>query len=173
MKIAIGSTNPVKITAVKNVMKKIYDNFEIIPVKVNSNVADNPLTEEETIEGAINRARDAIKKSKTDLGIGMEGGTIKKYNRHFMTGWCAVVDKEDNVMLGCSGMIELPTLVVEKIIKGKELGEAMDEVTGLKDTKKKMGSTGILTNNLTNRQKAWETGLIYAMAKMLKPKIYK
>ncbi len=173
MKIAIGSTNPVKVKAARNVMKKIYgNNIEIIPIKVESGVSHTPIGEDEIVKGAINRAIQAIKKINADLGIGMEGGIVKKFNRYFLTGWCAIVDNKGNYWLSSSVYMQLPNKVVEEVLKGKELGIVIDELTGLKDTKKKIGAIGIFTKNLMNREKAWEIAIIYAMVKKLNPKFY-
>lgn len=173
MKIAIGSKNPVKIEATKKIMKRIYKKVKITPVKVFSGVTHTPLSEEECIRGAINRAKKAIESTKADFGIGMEGGITKIFNKYFLHGWCAVIDKKGKIGLGGCNGLELPSPIVKKVIKGKELGEVMDEVTGMQDTKKKMGAVGIFTDGLTNRQEAWEQALMYAMTKWLKPKLYK
>jgi inosine/xanthosine triphosphatase len=171
--IAIGSTNPVKIEATKNVMKKIYKKIKIVPVKVNSYVSHTPLSEKDCLKGAINRAKYAIKITKADFGIGMEGGITKKFDKYFLHGWCAVMDKKGEIGLGGCGKLELPFHVVKEVIKGKELGDVMDEITGIHNTKKKMGAVGIFTKGLTNRQKSWEQALIYAMVKWLKPELYR
>ena len=173
MKIAIGSTNPVKVKATENVMKKIYGDVEIIPVEITSGVSHTPLTDEECVKGAHHRAKEAMKNTEADLAIGMEGGIAKRVGRYFLIGWCVVVDKNGDVAIGHGGGIELPEIVVKKVLEGKELGPVMDEITGIHDVKRKMGAIGILTNGLSNRQEAWEEALTYAMAKKLKPELYR
>jgi len=174
MKIAIGSTNPVKVKATENVMKKIYgDNMEIIPIEIASRVSHTPLTDEECVNGAHHRAKEAIKNIDADLAIGMEGGIAKRLDKYFLIGWCVVIDKNGDVAVGHGGGIELPQAIVERILKGEELGTVMDNITDINETKKKMGASGILTNGLTNRQEAWEGILIHAMAKRLKPELYR
>jgi non-canonical (house-cleaning) NTP pyrophosphatase len=61
---------------------------------------------------------------------------------------------------------------VEKVLGGKELGDVIDEITGINGTKRKMGAIGILTNGFTNRQESWELALLYAMARKLRPDLY-
>ncbi|MGC8577804.1 MAG: inosine/xanthosine triphosphatase [Thermoproteota archaeon] len=173
MKVAVGSTNPLKVRAVKNVMKKIYGDVEVIPIRVPSKVSHTPLTDEECVKGAINRAKAAIEKTNADLGIGLEGGVIRRVGRYFVTGWCAVVDRNGEVALGYSGGVELPEKVVRAVLEGRELGDVMDEFVGIRNVKKKMGAIGILTNGLSNRRKATEEVIIYAMAKRLRPELYK
>jgi inosine/xanthosine triphosphatase len=171
-KVAVGSTNPVKVKAAENVMRRIYGNVEIISVDVASNVSHTPLTDEECAEGAIYRAKEAIRKAEADLGVGLEGGVAKRAGRYFLTGWCAVVDVGGDMALGCGGGIELPEVIVREVLSGKELGDVMDEVTGISGTKRKMGAVGILTNGLTSRQESWEFTLLYAMARKLSAELY-
>ena len=61
MKVAIGSTNPVKIAAVKSAFKKVWPNkkFTFKGIKVNSGVSHQPMSDIESIKGAGNRAKKA------------------------------------------------------------------------------------------------------------------
>ncbi|MBO3842125.1 MAG: inosine/xanthosine triphosphatase [Candidatus Brockarchaeota archaeon] len=172
IRIAIGSKNPVKVKAVENVMRKIYGDVEIISFGVPTDVSHTPLSDEECMKGAIKRAKDAIELAKADLGVGMEGGIVKRLDRYFLTGWCVVIDKNGELAIGHGGGIELPKKIVEKVFGGEELGNVMDKILGIKETKRKMGAVGILTDGMIDRQEAWEKTLIYAMARKLKPELY-
>ncbi|MEM4229290.1 MAG: inosine/xanthosine triphosphatase [Thermoproteota archaeon] len=119
IRIAIGSKNPVKVKATENVMKKIYSNVEIVSVDVRTNVPHTPLSDEDCIKGALQRAKDAIELTKADLGVGMEGGIVKRLDRYFLTGWCIVIDKNGDLAVGHGGGIELPKKIVEKVLEGK------------------------------------------------------
>ncbi len=165
-RIAIGSKNPVKVNACKNVMEKLYGEVEIIPVEIDSGISHTPLTDEETIKGARNRAYQALEKTKADMGVGMEGGITKITGRYFLTGWCVVIDKEGREGIGGGSTLELPSFIVEKVKEGIELGKVMDSIIGENNTKQKYGAIGIFTNMLLDRQKAWEIMLIYAMGKL-------
>lgn len=172
MKVAVGSTNPVKVKATENVMKRIYGDVEVIPLDVASKVSHTPLTDDECAEGAIYRAEEAIRRTEADFGVGLEGGVAKRVDKYFLVGWCAVVDSIGDMALGCGGGIELPDIVVKEVLNGKELGKVMDEIMGLNETKRKMGAVGILTNGLTNRQESWEVTIIHAMARRLRTDLY-
>ena len=153
IKVAIASTNPTKAGA--------------------CGVSDQPMSEAESVEGAINRARGALRRAEADYGVGMEGCIYETSKGYFLTGWCAVIDKNGSLGLGSGGHIELPFAAVDKILlEGKELGYAMDEITGEKDVKKRMGTIGILTKNYDGREKAWEVALLYALARVINPDIY-
>ncbi|MCL5676274.1 MAG: inosine/xanthosine triphosphatase, partial [Patescibacteria group bacterium] len=81
--------------------------------------------------------------------------------------------KNGRAGLGCAGALEIPKSLVNKILnEDKELGEVMDEKTGIANSKQKMGAIGILTNGLIDRQKAYEVMVIYALARFIKPEFY-
>lgn len=172
MLVAIGSTNPCKIAAVRSSFGKIWPRTRFKSLKVDSEIAAQPMKEEETIRGAINRAQKAISSAQADFGVGIEGGVRTIKGSLFTTAYCSVIDKKGRLSLGGGLIMPLPKEVSDKILAGGELGPVMDETTGIKDIKKKMGAVGILTKNLVDRTKAYEVIISYALVKFLNPKIY-
>jgi inosine/xanthosine triphosphatase len=173
MRIAIGTKNPVKIRACERVMKRIYgNNVELIPVEVNSKVSHTPLSDEEMITGARNRALYALRKTRADLGIGMEGGISEISKKHFLAGWAVIIDKNGKESIGGGQRVELPSYVVKEVKEGKELGNIIDEIANEQNTKQKYGAIGIFTDRIIDREKAWEITLIFAMSKFLRPDLY-
>ena len=61
----------------------------------------------------------------------------------------------------------LPPAVAAMLADGLELGDAMDRLTGGRDTKFGAGASGILTAGLVNRQAAYESLVTYALAPWL------
>lgn len=173
MLIAVGSVNPVKIEAVRRVVEKVWPGSKVVGVEVSSGVSNQPKSETEARKGAINRAKRAIKKSKADFGVGLEGAV-----RHvpgfgfFITPWCAVLDKEGVIGFGHGAAPLLPKKFEKAILSGKELGEVVDEVTGEKDTKKKMGAFGFLTMGVVTRVAAYEHMVAFAFARFIAPEFY-
>jgi inosine/xanthosine triphosphatase len=72
MKISIGSKNKAKIQAVEQVFTG--DHFQFLSVDAESGVSDQPFSDKETVQGAINRANQALKLGEGEIGIGLEGG---------------------------------------------------------------------------------------------------
>ena len=172
MKIAVGSDNPVKIEAVKAVMAQVFPRAEIVSVKVISGVSDNPADDAEAITGAKERASRARAAVSGDLGVGLEGGTTVVAGRLMTGGWAAVYDGE-RFYVGGGGHLVLPPAVSRKVQEeGKELGRAMDEFVGARDTKRKMGAIGILSRGLSDRQRAYQEILAYALAPLISKKFY-
>jgi inosine/xanthosine triphosphatase len=165
MKIAVGTQNPVKVAAVMNVVKRVWPGSEIISVKVPSDVSEQPMSDEEAIEGARNRARLALEKTGADLGIGLEGCGVETEYGMFLTGWVVAVDKKGRMGIGCGGRMLLPSKVASEVRKGKELGPVMDAFVGDHNTKQKEGAVGILTRGLIVREEAFHVPLIYALAR--------
>lgn len=172
MKVAVGSKNPIKIKAVKNVFKRVFGNVKVVGVEVNSGVSHTPFGFEETMKGAINRAKKALKKAKADFGVGLEGGWEKTKFGAFLVGTVAIIDKEGKIGLSRESSILLPKKIVFELEKGRELGEIMDEIQGIKNTKQKWGAIGFFTKGLTNRQKAFERDILYALSRFLRKEIY-
>jgi len=79
-KVYVASKNPVKIRASQIAFEKIFpiETFAFEGVSVPSDVSDQPMSDEETLTGALNRAAHA-KKEKPDANywIGIEGGIEK------------------------------------------------------------------------------------------------
>ncbi len=172
MKIAIGSKNPVKVAAVRDGLKNAFPKAEFVSIEVKSGVSNQPIGDEETVRGAINRATQALKSSKADLGVGLEGGVEETKHGMMATVWCAIVDVKGKIGLGGGLHIHIPEIVAEKIRKGVELGKAMDELTNRKDTKHQEGAIGILTKGLIDRKTGYESLVRLATAKFLNPDLY-
>ena len=172
MKIAVGSTNPAKLKAAKLAIKKIFPEAEVKAVNVKSGVSDQPKSDEESIKGAINRAKRALKKADADFGLGMEGGMHKIGSNHFESGWIAVIDKEGKIGLGSSARWQVSRKISKPLFKGKELAEVINEMTGRDDVHKKEGIMGLISNGHLPRHKTYSHGIIFAFAPFISDEIF-
>lgn len=148
MKIAVGSTNPTKIKAVRNVLG---DLIEIIPIDVPSYVSEQPFGDEETLTGALNRARACLELADVQFAIGLEGGVKESEHGLMVINWGALVDLDGNEYIASGARAVLPIEVEKEIHSGNTLGEAMDGFTKRKGVSKKEGAMGIITNGRINR----------------------
>ncbi|MCK9906672.1 inosine/xanthosine triphosphatase, partial [Frankia sp. Cpl3] len=81
MRVALGTTNRAKREAVVLAMGN-----EPSCLSVPSGVSDQPLSEAETIEGAINRARNVLELvPDAQIGLGLEGGLT--FDERFTRQW--------------------------------------------------------------------------------------
>ena len=167
-RVAVGSTNPVKIGAARAVLERLVPQVIVEGVVVESGVPDQPWGDDETIRGALTRARAARDAVDADLGVGIEGGVIDTRDGRVRTcAWAAVVTRDGRSGVGGSLSLELPPPVAELVRGGMELGHAMDAVTGERNVKRGVGAVGILTRGLVTRSQAYEHLVAYALAPLL------
>jgi inosine/xanthosine triphosphatase len=172
MKIAIGSTNPTKVQAAERAAHKIWPEAQIVAVSVASGIAEQPMNDAETIQGAINRAKAALLAVDAEIGMGVEGGIKDTPFGMYTTGWGAVVDREGRLGIGGGGSVLLPESIAERLRAGAELGPEMDRFSGLKNVRHNQGAIGIFTDGLVSRSEALEIALTYALAKFIRPDYY-
>lgn len=174
--VAVGSENPVKVGAVKRVMRKLIGHVKVVPVKVDPGVPRQPVGAEETIKGAINRAREALTRTGADLGVGIEAGLVKVPAT--MTGYmdfqyCAIIDKDGWITIGCGPGFEYPPRVVAMVLGEKmEVGEVMSQLTGIENLGRKQGAIGYLTHGMINRRRLTEISVIMAMIPRINRELY-
>jgi inosine/xanthosine triphosphatase len=171
--VAVGSTNPVKLSAVRAVLGPLAPRASIDAIGVASSVADQPFGDDETIRGARARATAAREALGAQLGVGIEGGVVEQTDGQMRTcAWAVVVDAHGRSGVGGSLAMPLPRRVAQMIRAGLELGHAMDQLVGEHDTKRGKGAVGILTADLVDRQRAYEVLVTYALAPFLTPELY-
>lgn len=172
MKVAVGSTSPVKIQAVKEAFREVFKKVEIVGVKVDSGVSSQPF-KEEIIKGSLNRAKNALKLTSADFGVGIESGVTKLGEKWYNLGFITIIHKEGRMGTGTSGWFECPQNVLEKLKDRKELGQAMSELTGRADIKKQEGAIGIFTKGKVTRKELYKHGVFMALATFLRPEIFR
>ncbi|AHL23064.1 inosine/xanthosine triphosphatase [Thermococcus nautili] len=176
MRIAVGSTNPTKVKAVENVMRRIYGDVDVIGVEVDSGVPDQPIGIEEIVRGAINRAKRALEKTNADLGVGIEAGIYPFPGT--LTGYldvqvCAVASPDGRITIGHSPGFEYPPVVIKRIIKeGVEAGVAMGELVRDPELKRKVGAIGVLSKGLLTRTELNEMAVLMAMIPRMNPSLF-
>lgn len=171
-RVVVGSTNPVKVAAVRAVLERAGCPARVEGLAVASGVADQPVGDAETIRGATQRARAALDASGADMAVGLEGGVVEEEGFMRTCAWAAVVSRDGRVGVGGSLAMILPDRVASLVRDGVELGHAMDRVTGAHNTKHNAGAVGILTAGLVDRQRAYEWLVTYALGPFLSPDHY-
>jgi len=173
MKVVVGSKNPVKLQATRNVLEKIYTELEIQAIDVDSEVPDQPIGLKTTVQGAINRAKNAFSPD-FDLSVGIESGLLEV--PHSITGyldlqWCAIYDGE-KITLGVSAGFEYPPMVIEQVLGGREVGDVMDQVTGVNKLGQKTGAVSHLTQGMLDRTGNTEQCVLMAMVPRMNEGVY-
>ena len=167
-RVAVGSTNPVKVGAARTMVQRLAPRAEVVGIAVPSGVPDQPWGDDETMRGAVARARAARTAYDADLGIGIEGGVVAEADGGVRScAWAAVVGRDGREGIGGSLALRLPERVAQLVRDGVELGHAMDVLTGEHNVKQGVGAVGILTAGLVTRQQAYEVLVAYALVPFL------
>jgi inosine/xanthosine triphosphatase len=183
MYIFVGSSNPVKIDAVKTATMQSWPHAVIASVEVASGVPVQPMGDDQTRLGARNRAvgalefglknvspiADRINADRINsnhispelIGIGLEGGVFQNDGELWDTVWVAVADSTGRVVDANGSRFKIPTQIAEPILAGQEMGDVVASLSRIENLKQKQGMMGLVTNNFLTRSEAYS-----AIAKM-------
>lgn len=120
MIINIGSTNPIKVSAVQELILDYPDlkDAAVNGTEVQSGVSEQPKSLEETVNGAMNRAKACF--NNCDYSFGIESGlmAVPGTKTGFMDVCvCAIYDGKE-LHLGLSSAWEAPKEVVKHMVEG-------------------------------------------------------
>ncbi|MDD5098880.1 MAG: DUF84 family protein [Candidatus Colwellbacteria bacterium] len=123
MKIAFGSVSEQKIGYLKEVIEDMGMEAEIIAVKAESGIAEQPMTSDETKNGSVNRARYAINNAKgSDCGMGVEIGYHPLENdKYEIFCWATLVAKDNVCVSQRSHGLMMPEFYQKKLKEGEDL----------------------------------------------------
>jgi inosine/xanthosine triphosphatase len=185
--IAVGSTRRPKLNAVIEAASTIAPLLGEGPMyvsgyEVESGVSDTPISREELMQGARQRAealQTRLRSSEiaADFFVGVEGGlsvVVENGERRvFLESW-AYVSNGTLGHFGCSGSIELPEALAEKVLShGTELSTAIDEFAGAVGIRDGQGAWGVLSRNQISRQESFRRAVEVAFAPFYNAKMYR
>lgn len=170
MHIFVGSKNPVKINSVIGAASETWPDVVVEGFDVPSGIAEQPKSDKETKQGAINRAKatlyDGLAKYEVDgfefddaavLGVGLEGGVFEDdEGQMWSTVWAVVVDKTGFMEFANGARFMVPDVVADRIRNGEEMGPIISKVVGESDVRKKQGMIGITTKGFVDRTEEYQ-----------------
>ena len=166
MKVVVASLNPAKIRAVNEAFALQFpqETIEIIPVSVASGVSDQPTSDDETFQGAQNRAQNAqARQPDGDFWIGLEGGIETLGDQLMAFAWMAALGPDDKISMARTVTLPLPPAVSALIDEGLELGDANDRVFSTVNSKHQGGAFGLLTKGVHTRESVYSQALLIAL----------
>ena len=177
MIINIGSKNKVKINALKEAVKD-YDflkKAKINPITSDSGVYKQPKSLKETINGAVNRAKNAF--LECELSVGIEDGLFKvpeTKSGYMNITACAIFDGK-TIHLGLSSAFEYPSKVCKLVFdEGLDITQAFNKA-GL-TTNPKLGqaggAVGILTKGRYKRIDYTKQAIVNALIHLDNKELY-
>ena len=180
MILGVGTTNVIKIQAVEEVIKEYPQlaQAKIFSVAVPSEIAEQPLSLEEIITGAKNRARNAFNATHAcTYGIGIESGLFKAngVQTGFFEACICCIHDGINYHLGLSCGFEIPPHILKLVLdKNRDLSQACYEA-GI-TTNSKLGAAegliGILTKGRINRKEYTKQCIITALLQLENNSLY-
>jgi len=204
--VAVGSTRRPKVNAVSKALAAIrtvsefLPEFEIVGVEVESGVRHTPLSREDLMAGARQRAEALVQIARAKAEpwkyfVGLEGGfdvipgldvipnldvmpeldvVSEAGNRWvFLESWAYVTDGAGRGSFGRSGAVPVPAALAATVVDdGVELSQAIDAFAGGHNIRDAEGAWGILTRNLTTRQDSFHLAVINAFAPFFNRELY-
>lgn len=165
--VRVGSLNPAKVQPVRDVFCAWWPGASVEGVAVASGVPHQPLGDNQTREGAVNRARAALIEVREGWGVGLEGGVTFRGPDGWLFGVVAVAHAQDGqvrIEVARTAELRLPPRVAVRVREGEELGTVMDDVLGVAGLKRGVGSVGALTGGLVTRADVWRQAVALATA---------
>ncbi|MGI5915435.1 MAG: inosine/xanthosine triphosphatase [Anaerolineae bacterium] len=170
--VAIGSTNPIKVEAVRQVVTAVWPDATMVPLEVESGVGAMPMSDEAGKAGAVERARAALRALDADIAVGLEGAVVDTPAGMYVTNWVAVAQRDGRISVANGGRLPLPEIIARKIRQGAELGPIIDRYTGQEGSKQHMGAAGYLTGGIVPRELAFRIAVAFALAPYIHPELY-
>ncbi len=163
--LVVASKNPVKARATLYGFHRMFpgEEFVVKTVTVASGVSSQPLSSDETLQGARNRAQRAAQLVQAaDDWIGIEGGVEEEHGDMAAFAWVVVLSQH---LMGKSrtGTFFLPEAVARLVRQGQELGAADDMVFNTSNSQQAQGAIGLLTENVIDRTQLYAQAVILAL----------
>ncbi|MBI1309316.1 MAG: DUF84 family protein [Proteobacteria bacterium] len=165
MKVMVGSRNAAKMGAARQGVAAYWDDAQIEGADVDSGVPAQPIGLDQTMQGALNRAR-AAQALGADLGVGMEGGVAQFNGEWAMIGFVAVSDGKREVAV-ITAATPMPYSWGEAMKNGAELrpyvlaaGLPYDYATGV---------VGTLSNGKVRRDDSFALAVKTALIPWVNP----
>ncbi len=187
--VAVGSTRRPKLNAVWEALTVFGPSldpdaqFDVVGVEVTSGVGHTPLSREELMAGARQRAEALVaiageRHEPWKYFVGLEGGldVIRNGDERWvlLQNWAYVTDGAGRGCFGQSGGVLLPKPLVKSVVdEGVELAEAIDAFAGGRGIRDAQGAWGVLTRNLITRQDAFRIAVINAFALFFNAPVYR
>jgi len=163
IRLALGSKQPAKRAAVQEIAPLFWSRWELHCLSVPSGVRAQPLSDEETVAGALARARVVRDSADADYGIGLESGVAAgPLGRLSAVSWAVVVDRDGCVGIGGAERFTLPPAVAERVLHGEELASAL-RALGMTSTPSEGGTVALLTGGRRQRRELLAIALLHAL----------
>lgn len=163
--VGIASLNPVKARAILAALGQLFpdDTFRAETAAVPSGVADQPLSDAETLRGALQRLVGVrAQLPDCDYWAAIEGGVQDEPTGMVGLAW-VVVQAGNLTGRARTATFPLPPRMAELVRAGVELGLACDQLYGKQDIKHREGAIGLLSHDVIDRQALYQHAAVMAL----------
>ena len=193
--LVVASTHPVKLAAARNAFAQVFmpefggffnqvkqwfkDTFDpeelkIIRVVVPSEVSEQPMSSEETEQGARSRLL-AVKQQYPDAEawVAIEGGVVLANNSVIQTSCVAVAHRDCPEIFAVEApKFTIPSKTAALVREGVELEAANTRIFGKTKQRRVGGTAGIITSQLVTRYDLYYTPLLIAFSQIKNYHLY-
>jgi len=173
MLIVVGSTSPVKIAATQQAFAEYFNDFTMKALRLPSNVNPYPMSDDETLQGALNRAKAALElESNADYAVGIEGG-LQRLREWTIVKHIAVVLHANEVGIGTSAGYACPPEILRQIAPTSDSSRKnIDAFFGKQEILSKEGPEGVLTSLKLTRTSVSKNAVVFALTRFVNPRFY-
>lgn len=174
MNIIVGSNSPVKIEATKQAFSEYFSGFSVKSVPIASGVNPFPWSDEEMLQGAMNRAEGALKAVPgADFYVGLEGG-LQELGEWMMVKQVAVVISGGETGVGVSSGYDCPRGLLDQIKPQRDSDRRkIDAFFGSEEILSKEGPIGVLTRSRMTRTESSRDAVVCALTRFVCPEYYR
>lgn len=161
----VGSTNPVKVSAVQQAIISVWPEVKVIGISVESGVPNQPKTDLETQLGADQRATAVLaaglsqfpllSRKHLALGIGLEGGVFQPNlasSQLWSTVWISLISSASTEIFRANGArFKIPDQIATGILAGQEMGDVVGGLAQNPNLKREGGMIGLITAGFVDR----------------------
>lgn len=174
--VAVSSTNPAKIAAVREAFEASFadQKVDVVALAVSSGVDEQPKGDNETLRGAVNRTDALVEALEADYYVSMEGGvrrqsaSVNGETREWWECFGYVVVRCPGIgeSIAQTGTIQIPDEIVRLIYDDEAtLGAAMTTAFDAdRDLPEKGGYFGFWTNGRMDRKEEFRTAVDCALS---------
>ena len=164
MKVLIGTQNPGKIEGAKRAFSRYFQDVEVIGVKVESEIPEQPF-DQELLMGARNRVKNTKKYAldnniEADYYVAVEGGITTSLGTIIEMNLAVIEDNNGFQSAGTSQGFPIPERYMDDIRK-TDLGTVMDKIFSEKELAKGIDGIGLLTKQEVSRIDITENRKVY------------
>ncbi len=164
MKIAIATASELKIRALKEALRVLNIDAEILSGKTSSGVPEQPFGYEETSKGAHNRLMQCKEKFDPDIAVAVESGLIPIGGNHYDIACVHVISRDNKESVAYSSGYFVPEWIVKEVKENNtDIGVVAQRLSGGVDK----DPLNYFSKELIKREYLLSQAIVLALVKLL------